>query len=81
MTKQQIIDAWTAVEVAEANEMALGEQIALLTVEQRKAHQATRTARDIAENLIEDTVITTKAEYSGGYLSAGEQPLKAEVEF
>jgi hypothetical protein len=25
--------------------------------------------------------VTTKADYSGGYLSAGEQPLKAEVEF
>jgi hypothetical protein len=24
--------------------------------------------------------VTTKADYSGGYLSAGEQPLKAEVQ-
>ena len=27
-----------------------------------------------------DVIITTKANYSGGYLSAGEQPLKAEVQ-
>ena len=27
-----------------------------------------------------EVIITTKADYSGGYLSAGEQPLKAEVE-
>ena len=79
MTKEKILEAYTILGNAVAYEMSLGEQMIQLTLEQKKAHQATRQARDLAENLIEDTVITTKADYSGGYLSAGEQPLKAEV--
>jgi hypothetical protein len=54
MTKQDIIDAWTEVGKCEAAEFMLGEQLVELTILQRKAHAATRSARDIAENLLED---------------------------
>ena len=54
MTKQQIIEAWTEVGRCTAEEISLGEQMVQLTLAQRKAHEATRSARDLAENLVND---------------------------
>ena len=54
MTKEQIIEAYIALGNAVAYEVSLGEQMIQLTLEQRKAHAATRTARDTAEHLLED---------------------------
>lgn len=57
MNSQEIINAWTDVGCCEAREHEIGMQIINLTAEMRKCHQATRTARDIAEHLLEDKVI------------------------
>jgi hypothetical protein len=54
MNREKIIEAWTEVGRCEADEHALGVQLIELTIAQRKAHEATRSARDIAEHLLND---------------------------
>jgi hypothetical protein len=57
MSKEKILEAYRALGEAVAYEMSLGEQLIQLNIAQRKAHEATMSARDLAEHLLEDKVI------------------------
>jgi len=57
MNRDKIIEAYNELGKCVADEHALGVQLIELTQAQRVAHQATRSARDLAEHLLEDKVI------------------------